>query len=661
MVDSKDIIIGSEWIYEIDAKGSLWGDGYIASGTESFVYKGIKKSKNGEIKISCVLKFKHKAMQIGDNIVNLFERFQKKDLKMFNELQECRSIARIYDVIEDLGDFYKENPHDVDKEGNKTIITRKYFFCVVEEFVDGWTLEEYCRDEFWKLTDEGEINGHKRKISFHEFDKERQENIIKSYHQDYDQVIRYQSEMLEFMIKLCDILDYTYKKGIIHLDLKPENIMITRYGKEVVLIDFGRAAYINQDGTVNSPLKTVNYSQDESEGMFEYGTLGYAAPECYAEAESVPKSTFPFGQEGFKKGEMSIESDVFSFGATFWECFSMFELYTKSQEFAVDKNDRNKHGSYDFYKNHFLNDEAYFDRDLSITSKHYHKLIEDIIIKCTHKRTQDYRKSDKFYHQYNSNDKSKYKALKEDIEIAKESAPGIIKTEDIKVRNAFTAVGFIGGLIIIVLFVWGFFGFAGNYFSNKKMDAIMNDYRDGKFESLCNATIEHMNASSESEKHITYNRIYDFFNQWGNGLEEEEITELIKFFSYMDDIDFIEDSIDHMLLDVDKVDDCAQKISVNERLLEIDSEKQKDGHKLAVHLANAKKHDHIYKCYQAVVEYETNTEFSVIIRKIASELYSNDDNITLIAQNEINESKDNESDLAEKKHEIKDFLIRMQR
>ena len=274
MVDSKDIIIGSEWIYEIDAKGSLWGDGYIASGTESFVYKGIKKSKNGEIKISCVLKFKHKAMQIGDNIVNLFERFQKKDLKMFNELQECRSIARIYDVIEDLGDFYKENPHDVDKEGNKTIITRKYFFCVVEEFVDGWTLEEYCRDEFWKLTDEGEINGHKRKISFHEFDKERQENIIKSYHQDYDQVIRYQSEMLEFMIKLCDILDYTYKKGIIHLDLKPENIMITRYGKEVVLIDFGRAAYINQDGTVNSPLKTVNYSQDESEGMFEYGTLG---------------------------------------------------------------------------------------------------------------------------------------------------------------------------------------------------------------------------------------------------------------------------------------------------------------------------------------------------------------------------------------------------
>ena len=47
------------------------------------------------------------------------------------------------------------------------------------------------------------------------------------------------------------------------------------------------------------------------------------------------------------------------------------------------------------------------------------------------------------------------------------------------------------------------------------------------------------------------------------------------------------------------------------------------------------------------------------IRK--SELYSNDDNITLIAQNEINESKDNESDLAEKKHEIKDFLIRMQR
>ena len=127
----------------------------------------------------------------------------------------------------------------------------------------------------------------------------------------------------------------------------------------------------------------------------------------------------------------------------------------------------------------------------------------------------------------------------------------------------------------------------------------MNDYRDGKFESLCNATIEHMNASSES--------------------------------------------------------------SVNERLLEIGSEKQKDGHKLAIHLANAKNHREIDKCYQAVVEYEKNTKFSVITRKIASELCSNDDNITLIAQKEIDKSEENKSDLTEKKHEVKDFLMKMQR
>ena len=94
-------IKGSKFIYEIDEKD--FPHGFIAQGTESFVFKGRKISVNGqdeeELSFSCVLKFKPYSR-------SRFERFTNNELRIFEELQECRSVARIYDVIEDLGESF---------------------------------------------------------------------------------------------------------------------------------------------------------------------------------------------------------------------------------------------------------------------------------------------------------------------------------------------------------------------------------------------------------------------------------------------------------------------------------------------------------------------------------------------------------------------------
>ena len=91
-------IQGTKFLYEIDKKD--FPDGFIASGTESFVFKGRKISidDNGksDLSFSCVLKFKPKSSE------RLY-RFKNQELKIFEELQECRSVARIYDVVEDIG------------------------------------------------------------------------------------------------------------------------------------------------------------------------------------------------------------------------------------------------------------------------------------------------------------------------------------------------------------------------------------------------------------------------------------------------------------------------------------------------------------------------------------------------------------------------------
>jgi len=68
------------------------------------------------------------------------------------------------------------------------------------------------------------------------------------------------------MIDLCEIMEFvTEEKNILHLDIKPENIMVTRYGKELVLIDFGRAKKITKANRfVKSPLSDVNYNDNET-------------------------------------------------------------------------------------------------------------------------------------------------------------------------------------------------------------------------------------------------------------------------------------------------------------------------------------------------------------------------------------------------------------
>ena len=141
---TKGIIKGSEFNYIIDTSYGLSSDGYIATGTESIVYKGLKISHSGDIVLSCVLKFKYKSLLIGaeggvSRVVNVYDRFRTHDLKIFDELQDCRSVVRIFDVIEDLGDFSLTDTHV--EEGRKSIsINREKFFCVVEEYVDGLSL-----------------------------------------------------------------------------------------------------------------------------------------------------------------------------------------------------------------------------------------------------------------------------------------------------------------------------------------------------------------------------------------------------------------------------------------------------------------------------------------------------------------------------------------
>lgn len=654
---NNDIIIGSEFNYKIDTSHGLSADGYIATGTESIVYKGIKTSHDGKTILSCVLKFKYKSIKVGAEegsykVVDLYERFRSHDLKIFNELQDCRSVVRIFDVIEDLGTFSVTDTHV--PEGKKSIsINRDQFFCVVEEYIDGWSLEEYCRDEYWKLTETVDVgNNLKKRIPFHQFSPEKQKTMLHSYQHDYDEVIRYQSEILDFMLNLCEILKYiTDKKRILHLDIKPDNIMITRYGKEIVLIDFGRSEHIDPvTNAVQSTLGATDYNQEKQNfaRQFQYGTLGYAAPECFA--EPISGSIFPFDDSGLQKGKMSIESDIFSFGATFWECLSIFELYTGNQLFSSEKSD-DGYGA--FYRRYLLNDTAYCDRDLSITSSHFHEKIENIIRKCTRKRVAGYldKSSDSYslyYHDYGK--------LQEDIQFAKESAPALVKTENIKVRNAFGVSGVMAGLLGTILLVCMCLKLTGSYFAQRKVDNIMKNYNPTLIERLEDAAVEQMKSSTESEKHNIYNKAYEFLRNQDDNLDYSEAVVLVDLLMHIDNEAFIDESVDTMLLNVDQkgFSSCIEYAVTN--LIDCNS----TGYELAVQIYNAQKRINLPECYSVLVENADNSKFSKLIQRLAQDL-NHDELITKIAEEELSQdlkqadrnSIEYINEIAEIKNEIK--------
>ena len=79
------------------------------------------------------------------------------------------------------------------------------------------------------------------------------------------------SDNLEVLLKVCDAIAFAHDKGVIHRDLKPDNIMLGDYG-EVLVLDWGLAA---RGGMGPLGAKTEQLNVDSSRA----GTPKYMSPE----------------------------------------------------------------------------------------------------------------------------------------------------------------------------------------------------------------------------------------------------------------------------------------------------------------------------------------------------------------------------------------------
>ena len=98
-----------------------------------------------------------------------------------------------------------------------------------------------------------------------------------------------EKKVIEMIYSLLDALAYMSSKGIMHRDLKPDNILIDKTGK-LKIVDFGLATYINVPEYI----------------FKKCGTPGYIAPEVFKYDPKVPSKHY------------DDHCDVFSAGCIFF-------------------------------------------------------------------------------------------------------------------------------------------------------------------------------------------------------------------------------------------------------------------------------------------------------------------------------------------------------
>ena len=124
--------------------------------------------------------------------------------------------------------------------------------------------------------------------------------VIESHHRKYGRRAPMSCRrLLNKFVNICEAMAYAHARGVVHRDLKPQNVAIGEFG-EVVVMDWGLAKIGDKD---DESARTVGISSDakgqQTVAGHAMGTPAYMAPE----------------QAAGRSKEISSRTDVYGLGA----------------------------------------------------------------------------------------------------------------------------------------------------------------------------------------------------------------------------------------------------------------------------------------------------------------------------------------------------------
>ena len=112
--------------------------------------------------------------------------------------------------------------------------------------------------------------------------------------------------LLSRFVDVCQAIEYAHSRGVLHRDLKPDNVMLGKYG-ETLVVDWGLAKLAGRD----------EETKVKGETTLQLGSARDSAPTQLGSAVGTP-AYMPPEQAAGRLDELGPASDVYSLGATLY-------------------------------------------------------------------------------------------------------------------------------------------------------------------------------------------------------------------------------------------------------------------------------------------------------------------------------------------------------
>lgn len=193
--------------------------------------------------------------------------FIREARRLFNTEAETLEKLGSHDQIPQLLAYFEED---------------KQFF-LVQEFVEGRSLYAEMQAPLPEVSD---------------LDNEPQERLIDQL-QNIDQPVRDKQldevEVIQILKDVLQVLEFVHSEGVIHRDIKPDNLIRRKKDRKIVLIDFGAVKAMKDANT-----KLVADEKGESRFTVSIGTPGYMSSEQCAGRPNYSSDIYSLGMVAIK-------------------------------------------------------------------------------------------------------------------------------------------------------------------------------------------------------------------------------------------------------------------------------------------------------------------------------------------------------------------------